>query len=92
MKNLKFFSAGQHNKYPLLGAIPIKTISVVLAFLFALMLILLASFGFINQTFAGTVNTNDLEADADIDDNPPSNADTFVYGDFTFSVESDNTC
>lgn len=92
MKNSKFFSAGQHNKYPFLGAIPIKTISFILTIFAVLAIISVVLFGFINQTFAGTVNANGVEADADVADNPPSNADTFEDGGFTFSVESDNTC
>lgn len=92
MKNLKFFSAGQHNKYPLLGAIPIKTISFILTIFAVLAIISVASFGFINQTFADAVNTNDLEADADLADNPPSNAGTFEDGDFRFSIIDENNC
>lgn len=92
MKNFKFFSAGQHNKYPFLGAVSIKSISFILTIFAVLAIISVALFGFINQTFADAVNTNDLEADAKIVDNNSSNADTFTSGDFNYSIIDASTC
>lgn len=53
----RFFYAS-HIKNPVLGAIPIKLISIILAISLTLMLIPVASFSYFNQTFADTSDSS----------------------------------